>query len=120
MSDEDRNECASCGSQLSEMSGLPLDQRLPCPNCGSLSRVIDGRAGLAGTGTVRRGARPDRGDPRRGQPMASTLAPILATTSGMAEGLRVGLDRGGHGMAEQLGCVAPSDHLGVLLREVAD
>lgn len=32
--------CGSCGATLNEASGLPADERVPCPHCGSLTRQV--------------------------------------------------------------------------------
>jgi len=31
-------KCADCDSDLDELIGLPLEERLPCPKCGSMNR----------------------------------------------------------------------------------
>jgi len=30
--------CAQCGSVIPELPGLPVEERMPCPNCGSTAR----------------------------------------------------------------------------------
>lgn len=32
-------KCASCETELDEMVGLPIEDRSPCPKCGSLNRL---------------------------------------------------------------------------------
>jgi len=32
--------CGECGATLGEPSGLPAEERKPCPNCGSLRRLV--------------------------------------------------------------------------------
>lgn len=45
-------ECAKCGARLDESVDLPVEERKPCPTCGSTGRVIHGAAKLTGTATI--------------------------------------------------------------------
>lgn len=42
----------NCGRRLDEPPGLPLAERTPCPQCGSLARNIEGAAHLSARGTL--------------------------------------------------------------------
>ncbi len=34
-------KCNTCGSLLDELPNIPLEERLPCPSCGSKSRLYE-------------------------------------------------------------------------------
>jgi hypothetical protein len=42
-------ECAACGAKLDEPADLPVEDRKPCPACGSTGRVAYAAAKLTGT-----------------------------------------------------------------------
>ena len=33
--------CNTCGAEVDEASGLPLEERKPCPTCGGMTRMIE-------------------------------------------------------------------------------
>jgi DNA-directed RNA polymerase subunit RPC12/RpoP len=53
--------CSNCRYELDEAQDIPYEERTPCPQCGSLSRIVEGAATLSVRATVSTSAAVERG-----------------------------------------------------------
>lgn len=53
--------CSNCRYELDEAQDVPHEQRTPCPQCGSLSRIVEAAATLSARATVTTSGAVERG-----------------------------------------------------------